>query len=138
MLQLAQDWEDVGGTVSWVVFGKEIVGLFSARDSPRSEAKEAVTLLKSINVDTIMLTGDNKGSALTVQKLTGIEKVYSQLLPEEKVEKLKEIRSDEKFLRPSNCGFSQEYANVAMVGDGVNDTPALALASVGIAMGAMT
>ncbi|NJN82465.1 MAG: HAD-IC family P-type ATPase [Caldilineaceae bacterium] len=99
-----------------------MVGFIAVADTLRPEAADAIARLRSEGVKRIaMLTGDNKQSANYIAKEAGIDEVYSSLLPEEKVRIIRKIVGE---------------SNTAMVGDGVNDAPALATASVGIAMGA--
>jgi Zn2+/Cd2+-exporting ATPase len=100
----------------------EVVGYLAVADTLRPEAAEAVQSLRNVGVERIaMLTGDNEAVASAIAKDVGITEVYSSLLPEQKVDVIQEL---------------VEECDVAMVGDGVNDAPALATASVGIAMGA--
>ena len=100
----------------------EVVGYLAVADSVRPESKAAVQALREMGVERIaMLTGDNKAVAAAIASEVGITEVYSGLLPEEKVEVMYRLVGE---------------TDVAMVGDGVNDAPALATASVGIAMGA--
>ncbi len=98
-----------------------IVATFCVRDEIRDDAKEAIKLLKQYGIKTIMLTGDKKEKAEEVAKLLGIDEVYGELLPDDKLRIIEELRNDENL--------------VAMIGDGINDAPALAVADVGIAMG---
>lgn len=99
------------------------LGCIGVADVVREDAVKAIAELKRIGiVATVMLTGDNPTVAASIAKQTGIDEVYANLLPEQKVEVLRNLQ--------------KKYGTVAMVGDGVNDAPALATASVGIAMGA--
>jgi Cd2+/Zn2+-exporting ATPase len=99
------------------------LGLIAVADTVRSEARQAVAALKAAGVEkVVMLTGDNARVAKAIGLAAGVDEVRAQLLPEEKVAEVKRLM--------------QEHGSVAMVGDGVNDAPALASASVGIAMGA--
>ena len=124
----AESWESKdGATVVWMFENNEPVALFGATDLPRKEATEAVSLLKKMNVRTVMLTGDNDGAARVIQRVVGVSERRSKLLPRDKVDAVREI----KF---SSSLVGEEF-RVVMVGDGVNDAPALALADVGIAMG---
>ena len=101
---------------------REIIGIISVADTVRLEAKKMINQLKSLGIESIvMLTGDNKQTAETVAQHLGINIVYSELLPEDKLTVIKRLQ--------------QENKNVAMVGDGINDAPAISLATVGIAMG---
>lgn len=107
-----------------VVFLKDDQGILAAialRDTLRKEAIQAINELKKAGIQTIMLTGDNEKTAAAIKNEVKIDRYVAECLPEMKVEKLKELIS--------------EYKAVAMVGDGINDAPALATATSGIAMG---
>lgn len=108
-----------------VVIGTEarVLGFIALADAVRPQARETLDALRAAGVEHIvMLTGDNRGTAEAVGKETGVDEVLAELLPEDKVEALERLVG--------------RYETVAMVGDGVNDAPALGRASVGIAMGA--
>lgn len=122
MTQKSEQWETEGKTVVWVAQQGKVLGIIALADSIRVEAKEAIASLKKLGIEqTIILTGDNLGAANRVAQAVGIDQVYAQLLPEDKLALIKKLQ--------------QKYTTVAMVGDGINDAPALAQASVGIAMG---
>lgn len=114
--------EQHGKTVVVVLAGKCAVGLIALRDEPRSDAKEAVATLHRMGIDTVMLTGDNRRTADAIGDTLGVRPV-AELLPDAKLAEIAVLR---------------EQGPVAMVGDGINDAPALAAASVGIAMGGGT
>ncbi|WP_078499531.1 heavy metal translocating P-type ATPase [Paenibacillus selenitireducens] len=114
--------EHEGKTVTVMHNSQGAVGVIALRDKIRSEAKHAVAMLKGLGVQVAMLTGDQTQTAHAIAKELEIELVYADLLPEDKVSRIKELK--------------QAYGSIAMVGDGVNDAPALATATVGIAMGA--
>lgn len=102
---------------------KEVFGIIAIADQLRFEAKEAVKKLKEIGIRQVaMLTGDNEGTAKAVAREVGVDTYFARLLPEDKVEKIKVLRS--------------KNGRVAMVGDGINDAPAMAVSDLGIAMGA--
>ena len=99
-----------------------LLGVVAISDKPRENAQWAVSKLKEQGVHVVMLTGDNTGTAQAIAADVGIEEYHAELLPDEKLEKIRQLED--------------EYGRVAMVGDGINDAPALATATVGIAMGA--
>ena len=111
-----------GKTVLFIGNSQKVLAMITVSDKIRSDASEVVANLNSQGVQTIMLTGDNKIAAHKVADEIGINYVYSNLLPEDKLNILDTIRN--------------KFGNVAMVGDGINDAPALARANIGIAMGA--
>ena len=113
-----------GKTVVYILIDNELVGAISLADIIRPESKKAVAMLKSMGIKSIMLTGDNNQVAEQVAREIGIDEFVAELLPQDKVAKIKEIQSRNLL--------------VAMTGDGVNDAPALAQADVGIAVGAGT
>jgi Cd2+/Zn2+-exporting ATPase len=99
-----------------------VEGVIALTDEIKTESKQTVAELRELGVETVMLTGDNHAPAESVAKEVGIREVKAEMLPEHKADAVKELL--------------EKYGGVAMVGDGVNDAPALALSSVGIAMGA--
>jgi len=112
-----------GKTVVLVGTADEIEGVVAIADEVRPEARRALERLRAGGIDHLaMLTGDNERTARAVGEQVGVDEVAADLLPEEKVERVEALRA--------------EYGTVAMVGDGINDAPALATASVGVAMGA--
>jgi Zn2+/Cd2+-exporting ATPase len=122
LLSEVRQLEDQGQTVMLVNLGGEWLGLLAVADTLRPDAADIVARLKGLGVErVVMLTGDNKRVAASIAKRTGIDEFHHSLLPQDKVRIL-------RFLR-------KKYGPTAMVGDGVNDAPALATANVGIAMG---
>jgi Cd2+/Zn2+-exporting ATPase len=115
--------EREGKTVILVAKENQVIGVIALRDKIRKESFELIRKLKKRNIRTIMLTGDNHRVAEAIAKELGIDEFYANLLPEDKSEKIEMLL--------------EKYGHVAMVGDGVNDAPALAKAHVGIAMGAI-
>ncbi|OEF99490.1 copper-translocating P-type ATPase [Vulcanibacillus modesticaldus] len=113
-----------GKTVVFVLVDNQLGGMIALADKVRESAGRAIEKLKKMNIKSIMLTGDNRQVAEWVGKQLNIDEIYAEVLPHEKSDKIKEIKS--KGLR------------VAMTGDGVNDAPALANADLGIAIGAGT
>jgi Cd2+/Zn2+-exporting ATPase len=119
----AQQMEDAGHSVVAVGSDRHVCGLISVADSIRPEASDLVRELKAAGVRHVaMLTGDNQGTADAVGRALGIDEVRAELLPEDKMKAIQDIQG--------------KYGDAAMVGDGVNDAPALATATIGIAMGA--
>ena len=118
---LMEQVESEGKTVIPVVLDKQYIGLIVVADTVREDSLEAIGRLKSIGVKTAMLTGDNMQTARSIAQQVGVDEYYAELLPEQKVEIITKLKSGH---------------TVAMVGDGVNDAPALANSDVGFAMGA--
>ena len=116
--QLSHD----GKTSVVVSFGDGVAGIIALTDEIKPDSAEALKNLESLNIEPVMLTGDSEKAAHYVAQQVGIKKIFGGLLPENKSEKIKELL--------------RQYQTVAMVGDGINDTPALAQSTVGIAMGA--
>jgi P-type Cu+ transporter len=119
----AHDLELEGRSISWVAEvqpNRRLLGLLAFGDAAKPSAKEAVRALHERGVSTVMLTGDNEGSGRAAAKELGIDQLIANILPEGKAQEVANLR---------NSGRT-----VAMVGDGVNDAPALAAADVGIAM----
>ena len=113
-----------GKTVVFVKKNDQIAAVFALKDTVRKVTKKAIQLLKGHGIQTIMLTGDNEITAKAIAEEAGIDKYIANCLPEEKVQHVKALK--------------ESYKNVAMVGDGINDAPALASANTGIAMGGGT
>lgn len=115
---------DRGETIMILAVNGAIKAVIGAADPIKSNAKSAVTRLKELGIEIAMITGDNKTTAEKVAKQIGIERVFSEVMPEDKASYVKKLQQEGKF--------------TAMVGDGVNDAPALAQADIGIAIGAGT
>jgi Cd2+/Zn2+-exporting ATPase len=113
-----------GNTLVFVKMNHECVGLFALKDVVREETKTAIDELRKKGVFTIMLTGDSKHTAKVIAAESHVDQFIAECLPEGKVEHLKELKN--------------KFKTVAMVGDGINDAPALATANIGIAMGGGT
>ena len=121
---MIENLEDDGKTVALVITGKQdkkanLVGIVALRDELRADAKPAMKRLADMDISAIMLTGDNKRTANALADQLGI-RVRSELLPQDKLDEIKRLG---------------ESGSIAMIGDGINDAPALAIADVGIAMG---
>ena len=108
-------------TVVFVIINNQLVGYIALSDEIRPESADAIKILKENNIKSILLTGDNNKVAKTVSETLGMDSFIAEVLPHQKLEKIKELQSKGEF--------------VAMTGDGVNDAPALAIADVGIAVG---
>lgn len=114
---------DSGKTPLFFADNNRIIGIIAVADTIKETSKDAISKLNAMGIETIMLTGDNKQTAKTVQKKVGIRTAYAEVLPHQKEEIIRRYK---------------EKGNVAMVGDGINDSPALVSANVGIAIGAGT
>lgn len=115
---------DAGDTLVYVARDAKLLGHVEISDVVRPEARQAVEQLKAMGIDVRLLTGDHAGATAKVAAELGIEHFEADLLPTEKLERIKALQADKH--------------RVAMVGDGINDAPALAIASVGVAMGSGT
>lgn len=113
-----------GETIMILAVNGKAVSVIGAADPIKPTAKRAIEKLNELGIETAMITGDNKRTAEAVAKKLGIKRVFAEVLPEEKAKYVKKLQEEGKF--------------VAMVGDGVNDAPALATADIGIAIGAGT
>ncbi len=123
LVQPAQEHEAQGRTVSWLADVTDepvLLGLFAFGDTVKADARDAVARLHALQVRTVLVTGDNRGSAQAVAAALGIAQVEAEVLPQDKADIVAKLK--------------QGGAVVAMVGDGINDAPALAAADVGIAM----
>ena len=113
--------------------GVVILALFGFADVIKSEAKNAIDALHQLNVNTVMLTGDNQQAANYVAQQLHLDKVIAEVLPQDKANYIYQLQKESQNLNNSNSNHK-----VAMVGDGINDAPALAAADIGIAMGTGT
>ena len=116
--------EDAGKTVMLVAVDKTLVGLVAVADTLKEHSPAAVRTLQSMGLEVLMITGDNKRTGNAIGKQLGISRVLSKVLPEQKAAEIKKIQAEGKL--------------VAMVGDGINDAPALTQADIGIALGSGT
>jgi len=123
-LEAATDWDREGRTVLHVIVDGQVAGAVAVEDEIRPESKEAIEALHALGVRVAMITGDSRAVADSVARRLGIDEVAAEVLPADKASAV--------------TRFQQGGRSVAMVGDGVNDAPALATADVGIAIGAGT
>jgi Cu+-exporting ATPase len=117
--------ETQGKTATIISIDNKLAGIIAIADTIKDNAKEAIDSLKSMGIEVIMLTGDNERTAKAVASKLGIDRFIAQVLPQEKEQAISRLREQEKKI-------------VAMVGDGINDAPALARADLGIAIGSGT
>lgn len=115
------DLQTQGKTVMILGTASEILLLIAVADEIREHSKTVISKLNDMGIKTVMLTGDNHRTALEIGKQAGVSEIKADLLPQDKLAVIKELRAG--------------HQSVAMVGDGVNDAPALAAASIGVAMG---
>ena len=118
--------ESAGGTVIHTALGGKYLGAVTISDSPKSDSRETIAKLKSMGIKTVILTGDSKSAGEAAARELGVDSVYAELLPQDKVAKAEELIKSE----------GKGKSRVAFVGDGINDAPVISRADVGIAMGA--
>lgn len=119
-----RELENEGKTVMFMSVNRELAGLIAVSDTPRENATEAINQLHQMGIETVMITGDNRRTAEAIARRVGIRKVMAEVLPEDKAREIRQLQ--------------ENGSTVAMVGDGINDAPALAQADIGIALGSGT
>jgi len=122
--QKMEELENQAKTVIAISQNEKIIGIIAIADTLKEDAKDAVGKLRLAGIETVMITGDNRRTAEAIAKQVGIEKIFAEVLPQDKAEKVKILQRD--------------GLKVAFVGDGINDAPALAQADLGIAVGTGT
>lgn len=116
--------ENEGKTAMLIAINKEMAGIIAVADTLKEYSAEAIKVLNNMNVESIMITGDNKRTAQAIAKQLGMKRILSEVLPQDKANEIKKLQKEGK--------------KVAMVGDGINDAPALSQADIGIAIGSGT
>lgn len=125
-------------TVVYAAIDKKPVGIIAMADTLKPHAREAIQELKKMKKEIIMITGDNPQTAQAIAHELGIDRVLAQVLPQQKAEVIKQLQEGGVVTRNLAGGVSRRKRTVAMVGDGINDSPALAQSDVGIAVGSGT
>ena len=120
-----EEMETQGKTVMLLADSKQLIGMVAAADAIKDTSREAVEALQKLKIEVYMITGDNERTAKAIASQAGITNIFAEVLPQDKANYVKKLQQEGKF-------------KVAMVGDGINDAPALAQADIGIAMGSGT
>lgn len=122
--QTLEQWEEEGKTAMLIAVDGTAAGVIAVADTIKETARQAIAEIKEMGIEIVMLTGDNQRTAQAIAKQVGIDQVIAEVVPQEKANVVKELQEEGK--------------HVAMVGDGINDAPALATADIGIAIGTGT
>ncbi|MDJ0706180.1 MAG: heavy metal translocating P-type ATPase [Leptolyngbyaceae cyanobacterium MO_188.B28] len=139
-----KDWEAAAKTTAWIAVDGQVEGLIGIADALKPSSFAAVRTLQKMNLEVVMLTGDNRQTAEAIAREIGIKRVFAEVRPDQKAAVVKFLQhggvgewSSERMEEWSDVSWSQSKI-VAMVGDGINDAPALAQADVGMAIGSGT
>jgi P-type Cu+ transporter len=131
--------QEQGKTAMFIAINNQLAGLIAMSDTIKDSSAEAIGLLKQNGVRAIMLTGDNARSAQAIAQQAGVSDVIADVLPEQKAEKIRALQADGRLRSEAlSSDVRRQTSVVAMVGDGINDAPALAQADVGMAIGTGT
>jgi Cu+-exporting ATPase len=126
-----EQWESEGKTTAWIAVDGTIEGVMGIADTLKPSSENAIKTLKRMGLEVVMITGDNQKTAEAIASQVGIERVFAEVRPDQKADLVKSIQKEKKRK-------GENHRIVAMVGDGINDAPALAQADVGIAIGTGT
>lgn len=124
LLATSEELASKGKTPMFIAIDEKIAGIIAVADTVKETSKKAIETLQKMGLEVVMLTGDNLKTAKAIAKEVGVDRVIAEVLPQEKAEKIKSLQDEGK--------------KVAMVGDGINDAPALAIADIGMAIGSGT
>ena len=124
LLETSEELASKGKTPMFIAINEKIAGIIAVSDTVKETSKKAIETLQKMGLEVVMLTGDNVKTAKAIAKEVGVDRVIAEVLPQEKAEKIKSLQDEGK--------------KVAMVGDGINDAPALAIADIGMAIGSGT